>query len=111
MWLKSAALAMTTARYIAVDSEHEAFLADRLVREGRAFRKPVHFDGSEETLPDFELRDVGNPMPLEVFGMATGPDLEARASKAEFYDRTLGEAGWWFWDAARDREPPLLPPA
>ncbi len=109
LWLKTASLAMTTAQYIPVDSEYEAVLAERLVREGRAFRKPVRFDGSEDTLPDFELRDLDPPMPLEVFGMSTGPYLEARARKTAHYDETLGPRGWWFWDATRDANPPNLP--
>src|SRR3546814_6471348 len=46
LWLRTAALAMTTEAWLPVDSESEAVLADTLVREGRAFRKPVR--SSEE---------------------------------------------------------------
>ena len=110
LWLRTAALAMTTEAWLPVDSESEAVLADKLVREGRAFRKPVRLDASDDTLPDFELRDTGDrPMPLEVFGMDTPDYLAARERKAARNDQVLGPDGWWYWDAARDAEPPALP--
>src|SRR3546814_20080492 len=51
LWLRTAALAMTTEAWLPVDSESEAVLADTLVREGRAFPKPVRFDASDATPP------------------------------------------------------------
>lgn len=45
--------------------------------------------------PDFWLRDMASPTPLEVWGMST-PDYQVRKSeKAAYYDETYGKSGWW----------------
>ena len=95
------ALMQVTRDWIPVDSGYEALVADQLVASRRRFDKPLRFDAGEDaTFPDFWLRDMKSPMPLEVWGMTT-PDYEERkAAKSAYYDATYGKDGWWSWNAA-----------
>src|SRR3546814_18283345 len=63
LWLRPAALAMTTEAWLPVDSESQAVLADTLVRAGRAFRTPLRFDPRDHTLPASELPDTRHRPP------------------------------------------------
>lgn len=106
------ALMQITRNWIPVDSGYEALVADQLVVAGRRFDKPLRFDASEEaTFPDFWLKDTANPMPLEIWGMAT-PDYEERkVAKSAYYDATYGKDGWWSWNAAAGDPVPGFPPS
>lgn len=104
------ALMQITRDWIPVDSGYEALVADQLVAAKRRFDKPLRFDAGEEvTFPDFWLKDTANPMPLEVWGMAT-PDYEERkAAKSAYYDDTYGKEGWWSWNATAGDPVPEFP--
>lgn len=116
------ALMHVTREWIPVDSGYEALIADQLVATKRRFEKPLRFDAGEDaTFPDFWLKDMENPMPLEVWGMATAEYQTRKAEKAAYYDNTYGNDGWWSWNAAigdpvpefpsRPSSRPLVPPS
>lgn len=106
-----AALMHVTREWIPVDSGYEALIADQLVATKRRFEKPLRFDAGEDaTFPDFWLKDMENPMPLEVWGMATAEYQARKAEKAVLYNGTYGEDGWWSWNAAIGDPVPDFPP-
>ena len=83
--------------------------AEKLVAEGRRFEKPLRFDADDVTFPDFWLKDVGAPIPMEVWGM-TSTDYQARkAEKSTYYDETYGKDGWWGWNGAAGDDLPEFP--
>lgn len=104
------ALMQVTRDWIPVDSGYEALVADKLVAEKRRFDKPLRFDAGEDAVfPDFWLRDLDNPAPLEVWGMST-PEYEARKTeKGVHYDETYGKDGWWSWNASIGEPVPDFP--
>ncbi|MCH1986501.1 DUF1173 domain-containing protein [Achromobacter xylosoxidans] len=105
-----AALMHVTREWIPVDSGYEALIADQLVASKRRFEKPLRFDAGEDaTFPDFWLKDMENPMPLEVWGMATAEYQARKAEKAAYYDDRYGEDGWWSWNAAIGDPVPEFP--
>ena len=52
------------------------------------------------TFPDFWLKDVGAPMPMEVWGMTSHDYQTRKAEKSTYYDETYGKDGWWSWNGA-----------
>ncbi|WP_460442669.1 DUF1173 family protein [Amycolatopsis stemonae] len=95
---------LTTSSYLPADSSYEAEMADALAAAGRAFHKPLHYDGTE-VFPDFVLVDVDPETYVEVWGVRGRESYEMRKrAKQSFYresGRTLLE-----WDV---REPmPVL---
>lgn len=95
------ALMVTTAQWIPVDSGYEAAVVGSLVAEGRRFEKPMRFDAEEDrTFPDFWLKDSGDPLPMEVWGMNEPEYLARKAQKVAYYDERYGGGTWWQWDAA-----------
>lgn len=93
-------MSVSTA-YIPLDSYYESVIEEKLRTEGRAFSKPLRYDGREEVLPDFLLNDVAGsePVPMEVFGMNTEEYLARKAEKITYYDREYGCGNWWYWNA------------
>ncbi|RJQ66258.1 DUF1173 family protein [Pseudonocardiaceae bacterium YIM PH 21723] len=76
---------LTTASYLPVDSEYEAQMADGLTAAGRAFYKPLHYDGGE-VFPDFILSDVDPVVHVEVWGVRGRQGYEDRKrAKKSFY--------------------------
>lgn len=72
-----------TAEFVPVESSYERVVAGLLVTQGRAFIKPLRFDGgAEQVLPDFILTDTGKEVPLKVFGRNDAEYLEAKRGKA-----------------------------
>ncbi|MGE8657009.1 MAG: DUF1173 family protein [Achromobacter sp.] len=105
-----AALMHVTREWIPVDSGYEALIADQLVASKRRFEKPLRFDSGEDaTFPDFWLKDMESPVPLEVWGMATAEYQARKAEKAAYYDNTYGNEGWWSWNAAIGDPVPEFP--
>lgn len=103
-------LMQITRDWIPVDSGFEALIAEKLVAEKRRFEKPLRFDAGEDAVfPDFWLRDVSIPIPLEVWGM-NSTDYQARKrEKVAHYDETYGVGAWWSWNAAIGDPVPDLP--
>ncbi|MFT7871297.1 MULTISPECIES: DUF1173 family protein [Amycolatopsis] len=87
---------LTTSSYLPADSSYEAQMADALTAAGRAFHKPLRYDGTE-VFPDFVLVDVDPETYIEVWGVRGRESYEARKrAKQSFYresGRTLLE-----WD-------------
>lgn len=105
-----AALMHVTHEWIPVDSGYEALVADQLVKSSRRFEKPLRFDAGEDvTFPDFWLKDMESPVPLEMWGMATQEYQARKAEKAAFYNETYGKDGWWSWNAAIGEPVPDFP--
>lgn len=108
--LQDAGLVLMHRRWFPVDNAFELQLVDRLVREGRSFRKPIRFGAAAGTLPGLELHDVGErPLPMEIFAVTEDPLLSVMVAKAMRYDLTLGPGGWWRWDALLHGSPPPIP--
>ncbi|MGW4527858.1 DUF1173 family protein [Amycolatopsis sp. NPDC004378] len=88
---------LTTGSYLPADSSHEAEMADALAAAGRAFVKPLHYDGADAVFPDFVLVDEDPETYVEVWGVRGRESYEARKrAKQTFYresGRTLLE-----WD-------------
>lgn len=103
-------LMQITRDWIPVDSGFEALIAEKLVAEKRRFEKPLRFDAGEDAVfPDFWLRDVSIPIPLEVWGMSS-TDYQARMrEKTAHYDEAYGTGTWWAWNAAIGDPVPDLP--
>lgn len=64
---------MLTARfYIPCDSSYEVAMADHLIAAGRSFVKPLRYDGTSATFPDFVLTDTAPATYVEVWGITAG---------------------------------------
>ncbi|MNL06153.1 hypothetical protein D3C87_1267830 [compost metagenome] len=99
-----------TRAWIPVDSGYEALIAEKLVAEQRRFEKPLRFDAGEDSVfPDFWLRDLPVPTPLEVWGLSSTEYQTRKNEKAAHYDETYGAGGWWSWNAAIGDPVPDLP--
>lgn len=76
---------LTSRHYIPADSSYEMQMAESLVDAGRAFTKPLRYDGEAE-FPDFRLQDQEGECVVEVWGMMGNPEYEARkAAKIKSY--------------------------
>lgn len=72
--VRQVCMMMVSPRFIPLDSSFEGILEDKLVREDRAFIKPLRYDSAlNEFHPDFCLTDTGanSSVPMEVWGMKT----------------------------------------
>ncbi|WP_242638517.1 DUF1173 family protein [Pantoea ananatis] len=105
------ALMTVSPRFIPLDSGYEGMLEDRLWQEKRAFIKPLRYDGEEDVLPDFVLKDVPGveALPMEVFGMNTPEYLQRKQEKTARYDTKYGQGQWWSWNAADRSDMPAFP--
>ncbi len=105
------ALMQITRDCIPVDSGYEALIAEKLVAEKRRFEKPLRFDAGEDAVfPDFWLRDLSTPLPLEVWGLTSTEYQARKREKAAHYEEAYGASGWWSWNAAIGDPVPDLPP-
>jgi hypothetical protein len=82
---------LTTASHLPADSSHEAEMADALAAAGRAFVKPLHYDGTE-VFPDFVLVDVDPETYVEVWGVRGRESYEARKRAKQSFYREAGRA-------------------
>jgi len=105
------ALMTASPRFIPLDSGYEAAVEEKLWQEKRAFFKPLRYDGEEDVLPDFVLKDVPGveALPMEVFGMNTPEYLQRKQEKTTHYDSEYGKGRWWCWEAADNKEMPPFP--
>ncbi len=101
---------LVTPQWIPVDSGYEAAAVAGLVAEERRFEKPLRFDaGQDQVFPDFWLKDCGDPLPMEVWGLTDSEYLERKKKKVEHYDATYGSGTWWQWDATSGAPMPPFP--
>lgn len=99
-----------TPQWIPVDSGYEAAVVAGLVAQARRFDKPLRFDaGHDQVFPDFWLKDCGDPLPMEVWGLTEPQYLERKRKKIEHYDAKYGSGRWWQWDAASGTPVPAFP--
>lgn len=79
---------LTTGSYLPADSSHEAEMADALAAAGRAFVKPLHYDGGA-VFPDFVLVDEDPETYVEVWGVRGRESYETRKrAKQSFYQES-----------------------
>lgn len=82
---------LTTDSYLPADSSHEAEMATALVAAGRAFVKPLHYDGGE-VFPDFVLIDDDPETYVEVWGVHGRESYEVRKRAKQAFYRDSGRA-------------------
>ncbi|MGN2642403.1 DUF1173 family protein [Nocardia takedensis] len=84
--IADAAAMLTTRLWIPADSSHEVTMADALTAAGRTYTKPLRYDATEETFPDFVLTDTRPHTLVEVWGVRGRESYEQRkAAKQEIY--------------------------
>lgn len=94
--------------YIPVDSRYERTVAEALVRQVRSFYKPLRYDHSDQTHPDFVLTDaIAGGVVMEVYGMQTPEYLERKREKTRIY-REEGRMTWE-WNASQGVPMPAFP--
>ncbi|MER7688657.1 DUF1173 family protein [Streptomyces sp. NPDC097610] len=92
--------------YIPADSSHEVVMGNALADSGRAFVKPVRYDGTDAVFPDFVLTDVFPHAYVEVYGIRGRESYDQRKRvKQAYYQRQ--EADLIEWDVAAEM-PDLL---
>jgi Protein of unknown function (DUF1173) len=82
---------LTTSSYLPADSSFEAEMADALETAGRAFVKPLHYDGGS-VFPDFVLIDDDPETYVEVWGVRGRELYEARKRAKQSIYRDSGRA-------------------
>jgi hypothetical protein len=104
------ALMSITAEFIPVESSYERLVAEKLVRQGRSFSKPMRYNaGANLVLPDFILTDTRREVPMEVFGRNDPEYLKRKDEKRAYYDEQYGRDGWWSWDACANGAVAAIP--
>ncbi|MFF3710276.1 DUF1173 family protein [Streptomyces phaeochromogenes] len=85
--------------YIPADSSHEVVMANALADAGRAYVKPVRYDGSDLVFPDFVLVDSSPHSYVEVYGIhgRESYDQRKRVKQAHYQSQ---DAGLIEWDVA-----------
>ncbi len=96
--------------FLPVRTGPERYLAQRLVAEQRAFRKPlaVEMEGQGAPLPSFILEDRDDRVHLEIVDETSAPDAKTRREEREAVYQALGQSAWW-WDIEHDPDVPPLP--
>lgn len=83
--IQDLAAMLTTRSYLPAESSHEAEMADALADAGRAFVKPMHFDGGA-VHPDFVLVDEVPETYVEVWGVRGRESYEiSKRAKQDHY--------------------------
>ncbi|WP_078884958.1 DUF1173 family protein [Streptomyces sp. NRRL S-146] len=77
--------------YIPADSSHEVAMGNALAAVGRAFVKPVRYDGTDAVFPDFVLTDVAPHAYVEVYGIRGRESYEQRKSVKQAYYQRRGD--------------------
>ncbi|MFC8660594.1 DUF1173 family protein [Streptomyces sp. NPDC057199] len=82
--------------YIPADSSHEVVMANALADAGRAYVKPVRYDGSDLVFPDFVLTDTRPPSYVEVYGIhgRESYDQRKRVKQAHYQSQRAGLIEW-----------------
>ncbi|MFE4829843.1 DUF1173 family protein [Streptomyces sp. NPDC056672] len=82
--------------YIPADSSHEVVMGNALAESGRAYVKPVRYDGTDAVFPDFVLTDRVPHAYVEVYGIRGREDYEKRKIiKQAHYQRQGAELIEW----------------
>lgn len=87
--------------YIPADSSYEVLMGNALADSGRAFVKPVRYDGTAAVFPDFVLTDVVPHAYVEVYGIHGRESYDQRKRVKQAYYQRQG-AGLIEWDVTTD---------
>ncbi|MCZ4603314.1 DUF1173 family protein [Streptomyces sp. Lzd4kr] len=85
--------------YIPADSSHEVVMANALTGAGRAYVKPVRYDGSDLVFPDFVLTDTHPHSYVEVYGIHGRESYDQRKRVKQAHYQRQG-AALIEWDVA-----------
>ncbi|MCX4578923.1 DUF1173 domain-containing protein [Streptomyces sp. NBC_01571] len=82
--------------YIPADSSHEVVMANALTDAGRAYVKPVRYDGNDAVFPDFVLTDTRPNSYVEVYGIhgREAYDQRKRVKQAHYQNRGASLIEW-----------------
>ncbi|MDQ0765623.1 DUF1173 family protein [Streptomyces canus] len=89
--------AMLVSRlYIPADSSHEIVMANALADSGRAYVKPVRYDGNDAVFPDFVLTDTRPNSYVEVYGIhgREAYDQRKRVKQAHYQNQGASLIEW-----------------
>ncbi|MGA5441919.1 DUF1173 family protein [Streptomyces griseoincarnatus] len=89
--------AMLVSRlYIPADSSHEVVMANALTDAGRAYIKPVRYDGNDAVFPDFVLTDTRPHSYVEVYGIhgREAYDQRKRVKQAHYQNQDASLIEW-----------------
>ncbi len=101
---------LTNAVFIPGDSSYELAMADRLIREGRAFVKPLRHVDQAPVHPDFVLRDTAKETVIEVYGMVGNAEYDRKVTeKRQHYARLATPVVEWI-PPGQALESVVLPP-
>ncbi|MFF5304817.1 DUF1173 family protein [Streptomyces sp. NPDC013161] len=90
---------LVSGLYIPADSSHEVVMANALADGGRAYVKPVRYDGSDLVFPDFVLTDTHPHSYVEVYGIHGRESYDQRKRVKQAHYQSQG-AGLIEWDVA-----------
>jgi hypothetical protein len=99
---------MTTKDYIPIESKYELMMADALAQAKRAYVKPIKWDGTQDTLPDFVLIDERPATFVEVFGVSNDTEYNQRKQQKIALYKERGQK-LISWDAASGHPIPVIP--
>ncbi|MDX3435644.1 DUF1173 family protein [Streptomyces stelliscabiei] len=85
--------------YTPADSSHEVVMANALTDAGRAYVKPVRYDGSDLVFPDFVLTDTHPHSYVEVYGIHGRESYDQRKRVKQAHYQSQG-AALVEWDVA-----------
>jgi hypothetical protein len=108
--IESMALMPVNQNYIPFDSSYEKTIADALIIQERQFEKPLRYDNTALTLPDFILLDGDqfSRIPMEIYGMTGNAEYDKRKNeKREIYRKD--PAPYWEWEPAKEKIFPPFP--
>lgn len=106
--IEQCAVMPVTRDFIPYDSSYEKSVAEALVEQDRAFSKPLRYDSTEVTFPDFMLNDMPTPVPMEVYGMVNNAAYTKRKHDKDLYYKTH-YPNFWSWDLAMMPVMPTFP--
>ncbi|MEU2607727.1 DUF1173 family protein [Streptomyces albus] len=91
-----AAAMLVNRLYIPADSSHEVVMANALADAGRAYIKPVRYDGSDLVFPDFVLTDTHPHSYVEVYGIhgRESYDQRKRVKQAHYQNQGSSLIEW-----------------
>lgn len=110
MQIEAMAPMQTSKQYIPFDSSYELRVANDLVSQSRQFEKPLRYDSTELTLPDFILCDAKDcpRIPFEIYGMTGNAEYDSRKlEKRRIYKQQ--NTTCWEWEPALQANPPAFP--
>lgn len=96
-----AAAMLANRQFLPCDSSHEIVMADHLIAQHRAFRKPLRHTQRAAVHPDFVLTDVAPEVVIEVLGMSGNADYDARMAEKRAYYLSTGTPSIE-WDATAE---------